>query len=100
MQPHHISLLSVFILSLTLLSCSPQVDTLRIYEQEKVMMGTVMKIKAVAEGDEVEKTQEAFDAAFRQIAGLESELSEGLGIRGRCSVTTITQDRLIDQKKH
>ena len=40
------------------------------------MMGTVMKIKAVAESEEEEKTQEAFDAAFRQIAGLESELSE------------------------
>ena len=40
------------------------------------MMGTVMKIKAVAEGGEEEKTQEAFDAAFREIAELESELSE------------------------
>ena len=40
------------------------------------MMGTVMKIKAVAEGDAEEKTQEAFDAAFQEIAELESELSE------------------------
>lgn len=40
------------------------------------MMGTVMKIKAVAGGDEEEKTQEAFDAAFQEIAGLESGLSE------------------------
>ncbi|MCG8345202.1 MAG: FAD:protein FMN transferase [Chlorobiales bacterium] len=41
-----------------------------------MMMGTVMKIKAVAEGDAEEKTQEAFDAAFQEIAELESELSE------------------------
>ena len=76
MRPSHIALLSVFIFFLTLLSCAQQGDTLRIYEQEKMMMGTVMKIKAVAEGDAEEKTQEAFDAAFREIAELESELSE------------------------
>ncbi len=76
MRPCHISHLSVLILLFTLLSCTQPADTLRIYEQEKVMMGTVMKIKAVAESEEEEKTQEAFDAAFRQIAGLESELSE------------------------
>ena len=40
------------------------------------MMGTVMKIKAVAEGDAEEKTEVAFDVAFREIAELESELSE------------------------
>ena len=76
MRKHPLTLPSVFILFLTLLSCTQPADTLRIYEQEKVMMGTVMKIKAVAGGEEEEKTQEAFDAAFREIAGLESELSE------------------------
>ena len=76
MRPLHIPFLSVLIFSLTLLSCTQPADSLRIYEQEKMMMGTVMKIKAVAEGGEEEKTQEAFDAAFREIAGLESELSE------------------------
>ena len=76
MPKHLLFLPSVLILFLTLLSCAQPADTLRIYEQEKVMMGTVMKIKAVAESDEEEKTQEAFDAAFREIAGLESELSE------------------------
>lgn len=74
MQSRTKSLLILFLL--TLLSCTQPADTLRIYEQEKVMMGTVMKIKAVAAGDAEEKTQEAFDAAFREIAGLESELSE------------------------
>lgn len=69
-------ILPIFLLTLTLLSCSEPADTLRIYEQEKMMMGTVMKIKAVAEGDAEEKTQEAFDAAFQEIAELESELSE------------------------
>lgn len=39
-------------------------------------MGTVMKIKAVEEGDAEEKAQEAFGAAFREISELESELSE------------------------
>ena len=76
MPKHPLPLPSVFILFLTLLSCTQPVDNLSIYEQEKIMMGTVMKIKAVAEGEEEEKTQEAFDAAFREIAGLESELSE------------------------
>ena len=76
MRKHPPPLLSVFTLFLTLLSCSKPAETLRIYEQEKVMMGTVMKIKAVAEGDKEEKTQEAFDAAFREISELESELSE------------------------
>ncbi|UZJ36521.1 FAD:protein FMN transferase [Prosthecochloris sp. SCSIO W1103] len=68
--------LPFLLLSLTLLSCSGTDSGLRIYEQEKVMMGTVMKIKAVAEGDAEEKAQEAFDTAFREIAELESELSE------------------------
>ena len=76
MRPCHISHLNVLILLFTLLSCAQPADNLRIYEQEKVLMGTVMKIKAVAEGEEEEKTQEAFDVAFREIAGLESELSE------------------------
>ena len=40
------------------------------------MMGTTVKIKAVAATDEEKKTQEAFDAAFREIARLGSELSE------------------------
>ena len=40
------------------------------------MMGTVMKIKAVKGVDAEEKTQEAFDTAFWEIAELESELSE------------------------
>lgn len=76
MQPRHRTLPSVFVLFLTLISCTQPADTLRIYEQEKVMMGTVMKIKAVAGGDAEAKTEEAFEAAFREIAGLESELSE------------------------
>ena len=76
MQPNHLSFLSVFILTLTLLSCSSQTKSLSIYEQEKVMMGTVMKIKAVAKGDAEAKTEEAFGAAFREISALESELSE------------------------
>ncbi|WP_294344084.1 FAD:protein FMN transferase [Prosthecochloris sp.] len=76
MQPHQIRHLNVLILLFTLFSCAQPADTLRIYEQEKVMMGTVMKIKAVAEGDAEEKAQEAFDTAFREIAELESELSE------------------------
>ncbi len=76
MRKHRLFFPSIFIPFLTLLSCTQPADSLHIYEQEKVLMGTVMKIKAVAEGDEEEKTQEAFDAAFREIAGLESELSE------------------------
>ena len=76
MQSRPLPLLSVFILFLTLLSCSEPADILRIYEQEKVLMGTVMKIKAVEEGDAEEKAQEAFGAAFREISELESELSE------------------------
>ena len=39
-------------------------------------MGTVMKIKAVAGGDAEAKTENAFGEAFREIAELESELSE------------------------
>ena len=78
MRLHHIQLPTIVIFSLTLFSCAQPADTLRIYEQEKMMMGTVMKIKAVAEGDAEEKTQEAFDAAFREITELESELSEWL----------------------
>ena len=70
-------ILPLLLLSLTLLSCTqPAEKTLRIYEQEKVIMGTVMKIKAVAKGDSEEKTEESFDAAFRKISALESELSE------------------------
>ena len=76
MHTHLTYLIPFFLLCLTFFSCAQQGDTLRIYEQEKMMMGTVMKIKAVAEGDEEEKTQEAFDAAFREISELESELSE------------------------
>lgn len=76
MRPCHISLSTVLIFFITLLSCAQQADILRIYEQEKVLMGTVMKIKAVEKGDAEEKAQEAFDAAFREIARLESELSE------------------------
>ena len=48
-------LLTKFFLSLFFISCTQQADTLQTYEQEKMMMGTVMKIKAAAEGDE-EKT--------------------------------------------
>ena len=40
------------------------------------MMGTVIKIKAVTSGDAEAKTEDAFGEAFREIAGLESELSE------------------------
>ena len=76
MRPCHISLSTVLIFFITLLSCSEPADTLRIYEQEKVMMGTVMKIKAVAGGDAEAKTENAFDEAFREIARLEAELSE------------------------
>lgn len=76
MRPRRIPLPTAFILFLTLLSCTEPADTLRIYEQEKVMMGTVMKIKAVAKGDAEAKTEEAFGAAFREISALESELSE------------------------
>ena len=65
-----------FFLSLFFISCTQQADTLQTYEQEKVMMGTVMKIKAVAEGDEEKNTRKAFDAAFHEVAKLESELSE------------------------
>ena len=76
MQPHRLPLPVIVLLFLTLLSCSSGNNDLRLYEQEKVMMGTVMKIKAVAEGDAEAKTEEAFGAAFREIAALESELSE------------------------
>ncbi len=76
MRTRTLSILRVLILFLTLLACSGENNDLRIYEQEKVMMGTVMKIKAVAEGDAKEKTEVAFDVAFRKIAELESELSE------------------------
>ena len=69
-------ILPFLLLSLTLLSCSEPAGKLRIYEQEKVMMGTVIKIKAVAGGDAEEKTEDAFSAAFLEIAELESELSE------------------------
>ena len=61
---------------LTFLSCSPQTDNLSIYEQEKVLMGTIMKIKAVAASDSEEKAEQAFEAAFDEIADLELELSE------------------------
>ncbi|MCG8430944.1 MAG: hypothetical protein MJA29_07215, partial [Candidatus Omnitrophica bacterium] len=70
MPKHRLFLPSIIILFLALLSCAQQEDTLRIYEQEKVLMGTVMKIKAVAGGEAEEKTKEAFDAAFREIAVL------------------------------
>ncbi len=59
-----------------LFSCVTPEKNPRMYEQEKVLMGTVMKIKAeTADPDEV-KTREAFNAAFRKISELESDLSE------------------------
>ncbi len=76
MNTRHFFLFPVLLVCFTLLSCAQPADTLRIYEQEKVMMGTVMKIKAVAEDDAEEQTRLAFEAAFREIARLESELSE------------------------
>ena len=75
MQPRNISFPALLILFLTLLACSGENKDLRIYEQEKVMMGTIMKIKVVTNSEE-EKTKEVFDAAFQEISGLESELSE------------------------
>ncbi|WP_237073426.1 FAD:protein FMN transferase [Prosthecochloris sp. GSB1] len=76
MRPRRFPLPSVFILFLTLLACSGGGDDLRIYEQEKVMMGTIMKVKAVAPGGAEDRTRAAFEAAFREISELESELSE------------------------
>ncbi|ANT64325.1 FAD:protein FMN transferase [Prosthecochloris sp. CIB 2401] len=40
------------------------------------MMGTIMKIKAVAPGNAEDSTKAAFEAAFREMSELESELSE------------------------
>lgn len=61
---------------LPLFSCAPQEANPRMYEQEKVLMGTVMKIKAETANRDEEKTREAFNAAFRKISELESDLSE------------------------
>jgi len=67
---------SMFILCIILLACEQKDHEHRIYEQEKVLMGTVMKIKAEALRQDEMKTREAFDDAFRLIAALESDLSE------------------------
>lgn len=76
MHTRYASLLTKLLVFLFFISCTQAADNLRIYEQEKEMMGTTVKIKAVAAADEEEKTQEALDAAFQEIARLESELSE------------------------
>ncbi|NEX11694.1 MAG: FAD:protein FMN transferase [Prosthecochloris sp.] len=76
MRPRYFSFPALFILFLTLLACSGRGDDLRIYEQEKVMMGTIMKIKAVAPGNAEDSTRAAFEAAFGEMSELESELSE------------------------
>ncbi|WP_449258171.1 FAD:protein FMN transferase [Chlorobium limicola] len=66
----------IFLFCLLLLACEQKGLDHRIYEQEKVLMGTVMKIKAEALQQDEMKTREAFDDAFRLIAALESDLSE------------------------
>lgn len=66
----------IFLFCLLLLACEQTGLDHRIYEQEKVLMGTVMKIKAEALRQDEMKTREAFDDAFRLIAALESDLSE------------------------
>ncbi|MBM3162298.1 MAG: FAD:protein FMN transferase [Chlorobi bacterium] len=67
---------AMFALCLTLIACGTPGNEHRLYEQEKVLMGTVMKIKAEAPRSEEANIRDAFDAAFRLIAGLESDLSE------------------------
>ncbi|WP_292001538.1 FAD:protein FMN transferase [Chlorobium sp.] len=66
----------LFTLFLTLFGCGSSDSEHRIYEQEKVLMGTVMKIKAEGPAHDEQQTRSAFDAAFRLIASLESDLSE------------------------
>jgi len=61
---------------LPIFSCAPPEETPRMYEQEKVLMGTVMKIKAETANPDEERIHEAFNAAFRKISELESDLSE------------------------
>lgn len=71
----HLRTILIFCL-LPLFSCAPPEENLRMYEQEKVLMGTAMKIKAETTNIDEEKTREAFNAAFRKISELESDLSE------------------------
>ncbi|RNA64791.1 FAD:protein FMN transferase [Prosthecochloris sp. ZM_2] len=66
----------VFLVFFALAACSGGGDDLRIYEQQKIMMGTVMKIKAVPDGMSEEEVRNGFEAAFREMNDLESELSE------------------------
>ncbi|TNJ36877.1 FAD:protein FMN transferase [Prosthecochloris vibrioformis] len=47
-----------------------------IFEQQEVMMGTIMKIKTAAAGRTERETREACQEAFDEIARLEMELSE------------------------
>jgi thiamine biosynthesis lipoprotein len=72
--PFRLSLLLSF-LSI-LFSCSARLDEAPVYEQEKVLMGTVFKIKAASRGIPEEKVEAAFTNAFHRIASLESQMSE------------------------
>ncbi|TCD47487.1 FAD:protein FMN transferase [Chlorobium sp. N1] len=61
---------------LLLLSCSNPDSGAKIYEQEKVLMGTVFSFKAETDGMNEDEVREAFASGFRRIAELESEMSE------------------------
>jgi len=65
------------VLSLTaLLSCTPKEQPVRLYEQEKVLMGTVFKFKSAVTSIPEDSVRQSYKEAFREIARLESQLSE------------------------
>ncbi|MDT9546853.1 MAG: FAD:protein FMN transferase [Chlorobium sp.] len=74
---HFLRHILLVVLPLTaLLSCSPKAPPVTIYEQEKVLMGTVFKIKSAVSSIPEESVRESYKEAFREIARLESQLSE------------------------
>lgn len=87
----------LFLAFLVLAACSGAGDDLRIYEQEKIMMGTVMKIKAVSSDRMTEKeVQEIFDSAFREMSDLESELSEWQPASPVSAVNRLAGSKAVD----
>lgn len=61
---------------LFLFSCTGGERGPKIYEQEKVLMGTVFSFKSTADGLDEEAAEAAYAEAFREIARLESQMSE------------------------
>ncbi|HCD35556.1 FAD:protein FMN transferase [Chlorobium phaeovibrioides] len=59
-----------------LLSCTPNDPPARLYEQEKVLMGTVFKFKSAVSSISEDSVRQSYKDAFREIARLESQLSE------------------------